>query len=52
MPKTKTPRREVNLNQFWKLDVIVEYQPEFGRLLIKKPSGQVFVPIQPRDVRP
>lgn len=45
-----TPR-ELNLIQLWNLDVILEYQPEFGRIVIKKPSGQVFVTIDPRDIR-
>jgi hypothetical protein len=52
MAKTvKATPKEVNLRGFWPLDVIIEYQPEFQRLVIKKPSGQVTVNVKAQDLR-
>lgn len=47
-PKVHIPK-EINLRQFWKIDVIIQYDPELNRLYIKKPSGQVTVNLQQRD---
>jgi hypothetical protein len=41
--------KEIALGQAFPIDVIVEYDAAFNRLIIKKPSGQVFVQLQPRD---
>ena len=52
MPKTiKTQPKEINVRQFWNLDLIFEYQPDFKRIVVKKPSGQVFIPLKPQDIR-
>jgi len=51
MPKKTYKPKEINVIQFWNLDVIFEYQPEFQRIVVKKPSGQVFIEIKPRDIR-
>jgi hypothetical protein len=42
--------KEIALGQVFPIDVIVQYDgPPYNRLVIKKPSGQVFVQLQPRD---
>ena len=41
--------KEVNLRQFWHIDVIIELDNTFSRLIVKKPSGQVTVPITADD---
>jgi hypothetical protein len=54
MFKKKKPTyrpKEINLIQFWNLDVILEYQPDYNQIVVKKPSGQVAIHIQNRDKR-
>lgn len=51
MTKHAKPK-EINVRQFWNLDVIFQYQPEYGYIVVKKPSGQVFINIQSHDIVP
>lgn len=41
---------EINLRQFWNIDVVVEYQEDPGRLVIKKSSGQEMIDIFEADI--
>ena len=43
--------REIQLRRFWDIDVIIAFNPETRRLVIKKPSGQVEVRLRQRDVK-
>lgn len=48
-PKVNVPK-EINLRQFWHIDVIIQYDPKIQRLYIKKPSGQNIVALYQRDI--
>lgn len=43
--------KEINLRKEWKIDVIIEFDEEGKRLIIKKASGQVIVNLYQRDIK-